>query len=240
MRHGTFQRSAWRLALARAGLAAALLAGWPLASAARDDGPLSLADLAAYRAAIDPTGPGDRAPKPVGFRELWDRPADFKGRRVAVQGRVERVFHQGAVGDFPALAEVWIIDPATDPLCLVFPESPDRPAPRPGDAVRFEGTFLRRIRYRGGGVDRLAPLIAGPAPASVVPATAKPEPAASRSPLEWLVVAVLAGVVVMALLRAHLRRPIGPPIVRDPPPEFHDGHRSGYDGDNGINEPARG
>jgi hypothetical protein len=216
----------------------AILAGWTLAGLARDDGTLSLADLAAYRAAIDPDKPAAPAPKPAGFRDLWDRPAEYQGRRVAVQGRVERVFHQGAVGQFPALAEVWVIDPATDPLCLVFPESPDNPAPKPGDRVHFDGTFLRRIRYRGGDVDRLAPLIVGPGHPAVEP-LAMSGPPASRSPFEGVVVAVLAATVVLALLRAHLRRPLRRPIVDAPPPEFQDGHPHGYDGGGGMDEPGR-
>ena len=145
-------------------LAVPLLLGRTPALRAQDDGPLSIADLAAYRAALGPAKPGDPSPQPSTFRDLWDHPDASRGRRVEVGGRVERVFHQGPIGEFPALAEVWVVDAATDPLCLVFPESPDTPAPKPGDAVRFIGTFLRRVRYRGGDLDRLAPLIVGPGP----------------------------------------------------------------------------
>ncbi len=224
--------------MARAALAVVLLAGWTLAGRARDDGPLSLADLSAYRAAIDPVKPGAPDAKPAGFRDLWDRPAEFQGRRVAIRGRVERVFHQGAVGEFPALAEVWLIDPATDPMCLVFPESPDQPAPKPGDRVQFEGMFLRRIRYRGGDVDRLAPLVVGPGPPSVE-SPAAPERPGSTPPFEEVIAAVLAGMVVLALLRAHLRRPVRRPIVDAPLPEFQDGPPHGYDGHGGTDQPGR-
>ncbi len=207
---------------------------------AGEDGPLGLADLEAYRAAIDPASPGVPAPAPAAFRDLWDRPAEFQGRRVAVGGRVERVFHQGAFGKFPALAEVWVVDAATDPLCLVFPESSDHPAPKPGDRVRFDGTFLRRIRYRGGDVDRFAPLVVGPgAPRVERPALIGPAGVA---------IALRGGRGRGARRDGRPRALEGPssPADRaarssiDPPPEFHDGHPAGYDGEVGVDESGRG
>ena len=36
------------------------------------------------------------------FKDLWNRPDVFRGRRVTVQGRVVRIFRQGPVGSFPA------------------------------------------------------------------------------------------------------------------------------------------
>ncbi len=204
---------------------------------ARDDGPLTLTDLPAYRAALEPSKPGDPKPQPATFHDLWDHPAESRGRRVEVGGRVERVFHQGPVGEFPALAEVWVVDAATDPLCLVFPESSDAPAPKPGDSVRFGGTFLRRVRYRGGDAERLAPLIVGPGPARVE----RPAPPAEKgSPFDGAFVAVLGGIVVLILLRAHLRRPSTRPIVDGPPPEFQDRPPAGYDDGSRIDDPARG
>jgi hypothetical protein len=216
-----------------------LLILWPSLALAQSDGPLSIADLAAYRAALEPTKPDSTAPLQSTFRDLWDHPDDFRGHRVAVSGRVERVFHQGPVGQFPALAEVWVVDAATNPLCLVFPESPDAAAPKPGDEVRLEGTYLRRIRYRGGDVDRLAPLIVGPGPGKVDRQAAPAGPVPSKSPFEGIVVAVLGGVVVLALLRAHLRRPVERPIVDGPPPEFQDGEAAGYDGSDPTDGPSR-
>jgi hypothetical protein len=201
-----------------------LVAGSGLAARAEDDGPLTIADLPAYRAALEPTKPGDPPPEPATFRELWARPAESPGHRFEVGGRVERVFHQGPVGEFPALAEVWVVDSATDPLCLVFPDSPDRPAPKPGDSVKFAGTFLRRVRYRGGDADRLAPLIVGPgAPAVEARANPANPPGMQGSSVDGLLVAVLGGIVVLVLLRVHLRRPPTAPIVEEPPPEFQDG-----------------
>src|SRR5205085_8897213 len=79
-----------------------------------------------YRAALsgkptaDDARPSD-APVPVQFRDLWDHPGAYQGRRVTVRGRVERVFRQGPIGSFPALVEAWIFSKAGDPFCVVFP-----------------------------------------------------------------------------------------------------------------------
>ncbi|MBX6316286.1 MAG: hypothetical protein IRY99_25740, partial [Isosphaeraceae bacterium] len=85
-----------------------------------DDGePLSLADLPAYRQALEATPLG--AAVPVTFRDLWDDPAAYRGRRVRVEGRVARRFRQGAVGQLPALSELWIATNDKNLICSVFP-----------------------------------------------------------------------------------------------------------------------
>jgi len=152
---------------------------------------LSLEDLAGYRAALSGKPTADQArtsdpPVEAKFKDLWDRTDLFQGRRVTIQGRVMRVFRQGPVGSFPALAEVWITSPAGDPFCVVCPqpESTEQaqtvsdvtagPPPEPtvvrgrnagiselGRTVRFTGTFLKMVRYAGGDGARLAPLIVG-------------------------------------------------------------------------------
>ncbi|MFI5461505.1 MAG: hypothetical protein ACHRXM_39435 [Isosphaerales bacterium] len=88
---------------------------------------LTLVDLAGYRAALSgkATAEDPRAGDPparVVFKDVWNRPDLFRGRRVTVQGRIVRVFRQGPVGSFPPLAEVWIASPSGDPFCLVFPQ----------------------------------------------------------------------------------------------------------------------
>jgi hypothetical protein len=147
---------------------------------------LTLADLAAYRAALSGKATGENAktsdpPVRVVFRDLWNRPETFRGRRVTTQGRIERIFRQGPIGSFPALAEVWIVSPAGDPFCLVVPnesgagilpvndhgvEDRATPAaiPEQGQTVRFTGTFLKMVRYAGGDGARLAPLVVGNRP----------------------------------------------------------------------------
>ncbi len=154
---------------------------------------LSLTDLAGYAAALSgkPTAEAARETDPpfrVKFKDLWNRPDRFRGRRVTVEGRVMRIFRQGPLGSFPALAEAWITSPAGDPFCVVFPQDgsngqkeavPGDPAsvraeeekgaqnnggmPAQGRVVHFTGTFLKMVRYTGADTNRLAPLIVGDA-----------------------------------------------------------------------------
>jgi hypothetical protein len=128
---------------------------------------LGLADLAGYRAALSGKATADDAtaddpPVAVRFRDLWERPDAHRGRRVAVEGRVYRIFRQELVGSFPALAEVWITSSSGDPFCLVAPR--DGPIPEPGRDVRFTGIFLKMVRYAASDGARLAPLIVGDRP----------------------------------------------------------------------------
>jgi len=180
----------------------------------RDDR-IGLADLAAYRASLSgrPTADDARPSDPparAGFRDLWERPEAYRGRRVTIGGRLERSFRQGAVGSFPPLVESWIFSAAGDPFCVVYPNpegprpvspsggSVDGPAgdpsqdiqvgtpgvPRPGRMVRFTGTFLKTVRYAARNGERLAPLIVGDRPPEPRPAgevEAGAEPAATAS-----------------------------------------------------------
>lgn len=162
---------------------------------AEPDDRIGLADLAAYRSALSGRATADDArpagpPARVAFRDLWEHPETYRGRRVTVVGRLERTFRQGAVGSFPPMAESWIFSSSGDPLCLVYPQ-PEAPrpdgatggsSPTPGDhqgraatnapskmpgpgrMVRFTGTFLKTVRYAAGDGERLAPLIVGDRP----------------------------------------------------------------------------
>jgi len=200
---------------------------WTPLALAEADGPLTIADLPAYRAALDHKTAQEPATR-VSFRDLWERPDEFRGRRVAVSGRVVLVFHKGRVGQFPPLTEVWIFTEASDPFCLICPESIDKLATKPGGFVEFEGTSLRRVRYQSGDVDRLAPLIVGAQPPRIhqpAPKVSKP----SDSPFDGLFLLVMAGIVALTLARGMLRRPRTGAIVADPPPMFHDGASSDSD-----------
>lgn len=197
-----------------------------LASTARADEPgLSLTDLGPYRAAIEGKTPGPAVA--VTFRELWDHPDRYQGKRVRVEGRVARRFRQEPYGTFPALVEAWAVGPSGDPFCLVFPSARDEKAEAsPGASVRFEGTFLRRVRYQGGDVPRLAPLIVGdraPVVTSAAPAKTTADPADDgRTRFEWGLGLAAAGLVALALARQHLRVPPRKIRETDPPPEFVD------------------
>ena len=147
---------------------------------------LGLADLVNYHKALTGTATADDArasdpPMRVVFKDVWHRPEEFRGRRIIVEGRIQRIFRQGPVGDFPSLAEIWIASAVGDPFCLVIPQktvagsvSPDNGGPgataapdelpRHGQMVRFTGTFLKMVRYTAQDGDRLAPLVVGNQP----------------------------------------------------------------------------
>jgi hypothetical protein len=168
---------------------------WTFADDSETRHRLTLADLAAYRAALSgkPTAADATASDPplrVNFQDLWSHPGAHQGRRVAIQGCVERIFRQGPVGNFPALAEVWITSPAGDPFCLVVPQDTRTdilPAddhglhgrvararlPALGLSVRFTGTFLMMVRYTAGDGARVAPLIVGDQPPTLAPEAAE-------------------------------------------------------------------
>lgn len=201
---------------------------WPLllalwASRATADEPsLTLADLAAYRAAL--SARAATPPARVGFRDLWGRPERYRGRLVRVEGRLVRRFRQDAFGTFPPLAEAWAVSPSGDPFCLVFPDSAGRASPALGSPVRFVGTFLKRVRYQAGDGPRLAPLIVGGDP----PVASAPAPAASRPPrgfgsaLDWTAGLAVAALVTLFVARMHLQKPVAltPGRAPDPPPDF--------------------
>ena len=204
---------------------------------------LSLADLAGYSAALagkptaDAAQPAD-APIPVQFRDLWDHPGTFRGRRVTVQGRVERVFRQGPVGTFPSLVEAWLFSTAGDPFCVVFPRSGatiagDREPGvlAAGRRVRFTGTFLKMIRYTGGDGPRLVPMIVGEQPPRAAPVASDSGPSGSAArgpgvagsawlPDGWVLGLALALLAAGMIARQHLREPRRPnrSLIRTPTP----------------------
>lgn len=202
-------------------IARVALAVLALGSAAPEDadGPLIPGDLAAYREALATPAPGD-APA-VTFRDLWERPEEFREKLVRVRVRVARVFTQGASGDFPALMEVWGFDNARNPIALVAPIAAGEP-PRPGAFYDFGGTFLKRLHYAGADAERSAPLIVGPEPPTPVAAPASPP--GGPPDIQWGAwLALLLALGAATLLAArHAARPI--PRGRDagPPPEFVD------------------
>jgi len=181
--------------------------------------PLGPADLVAYRAALraDST---DGAPTPVGFRQLWDRPEEFRGRVVTVEGQLRRRFRQPAIGEFPALVESWLVTEAGDSLCAVAPATDGSAGPALGTRVRFTGTYLKRLRYPGGDVERLAPLVVGPAPPTVLPRRAVPIRPAFGSISNGALIAAVGLLVAWTIVRARWIRPGRRPRRADPEPQF--------------------
>ncbi len=204
----------------------------PLFAAGAEDTSLSLADLGPYRLALETPSTTPAPARAVTFRDLWDHAATYQGERVQVVGRVVRRFRQGALGTFPPLTEIWAVNPAGDPFCLVFPTSETADA-APGSSVRFAGTYLRRLRYQGGDTARLAPLIVGHAPPTItIPAPLKKALPSidfsvglsdgSWTRYEWGIALFLAALIGLMLARRHLRRPTRSQPEDDPAPEFVD------------------
>src|SRR4051794_19022185 len=84
-----------------------------------DEPSITLADLPNYRAALE--GPPAGEAEVVTFQTLWDRPEEYRGHHLRVEGRVVRRFQQPTVGTFPPLTELWVATAQRDPFCLVFP-----------------------------------------------------------------------------------------------------------------------
>ncbi|MDG3002491.1 hypothetical protein [Paludisphaera mucosa] len=198
-------------------VATLLLAATPRSDAWQDDAPLGLGDLAAEHAALAGKTGDSSPPRPATFRTLWDRPDEFRGKRVRVAGRVVRVFRQDAVGSFPALAEAWIEEPSGDLLCILFPAPERGEAVARGTPASFTGVYLRRVRYQAGG-DRLAPLIVGPAAPSVETPSTRVEAASEESRLpDWpgpiATVGLFVGLAAVSGLLAW--RSLAAPVGRD-------------------------
>ena len=227
-------------------IARLVLASLLAASAhAEDDGPLSLADLAAEHAAVTGRDTSTEPPETVGFRALWDDPDAWRGRRVIVRGRVARVFRQAAFGGFPPLVEAWIEEPPGNLFCAVFtPDASGAQPIAPGASVAFTGTFLRRLRYAADDGDRLAPLIVGSEPPRVeARAPSRPldfpsdAPVSAWSDSTWgvgLFIGLAAVAVILAwrtLSRPTPSRRGRRSTAADPEPQFLDPRRESADGD---------
>ena len=206
--------------IALSGLVAILAARTALA----DEPAMALTDLAAYRAALD-----DKSPTPArraNFRDLWDHAEQFQGHRVHIEGTLQRRFRQGAVGAFPSLVEAWLVSPAGDPFCAVFPDPKTKSAePALGSVLAFEGTFLRKVRYQGSDTARLAPLVVGGEPPTVLKPGAGRGGSAGllsgdRAWIDGMFGLTVALIVATVLARQHLKRSPARPPAYEPPPEF--------------------
>ena len=200
----------------------ALLLACAATTADPDGSALSLADLPEYRKALSPQrGPAARVLATT-FVELWREPGEYQGRQVVVEGVVARRFRQDAIGEFPALTETWIEDGDKNLVCLAYPTA--IAAAGLGDRIRFQGTFLKMLRYRAD-VDRLAPLVVGPtAPVIVSPGSGAVDAWGSLCTSHAVLVAIGAALVVITVLAVqHARRPVRRSLDRGAPPEFVDG-----------------
>lgn len=133
----------------------------------RRGSPLTIADLDAYLGALH----GDTNTEPaerVSFRDLWNRPDDYQGKRVEIEASIEQIFEQKAIGAFPDLIEIWGFSRVGDPFCLVYPRANESRRFERGTRVRFRGVFLKLLEYKARDSDRIAPLIVGAEPPTTV------------------------------------------------------------------------
>jgi hypothetical protein len=172
------------------------------------DGPenaarLSASDLDAYRAAIVTKDRG-HAPR-VEFRDLWQHDPQYRNRRVELDGRIVRRFSQPSVGRFPALTEFWVVNALGEPICVVVPTSKLNPDSNTSpSSVRFQGTYLRPLRYQASGGERVAPLVvASEGPEGLRAENVPP----GRFSGDGMIAVGLAGLVVVVLLVQFLRKP---------------------------------
>lgn len=186
-------------------------------------GDLGVADLAEYRAALFEPGRGPTAR--VSFHELWNGDATYRGRQVQVEGRVVRRFEQPEMGSLPALTETWVATPGDNPICLVSPTTSGSRQAALGSWARFEGTYLRRIRYAAGDTPRLAPLVVGCFPPRVMaPARSGLSATPARDPtMDWVLGLGIGLVVLFILLARHAMKPDRHGPNESPPIEFQDG-----------------
>lgn len=101
----------------------------------------------------------------VSFRELWDAKPNELSDALKIHGRVIRRFRREAVGQFPALQELWIrtdddglIVATTKAPQLGTDQSPNDPT-KPGSDVALTGYFLRKVQYEAEDSTRIAPWI---------------------------------------------------------------------------------
>jgi hypothetical protein len=186
-----------------------------------DDGArLSTDDLPAYHRALESS---DQPAEPAGFRDLWEHPDSYRDRRVRVEGELARRFAQPAFGAFPPLVESWIVTPGDNPICLVYPETVTSiPI---GRKIRFDGTFLRTIRYGGGDAPRLAPLVVGGEPPSIVPEESRADGSSVRLPswVYWSAALIVVASLALLLAWLHLQGPGPSRRIDHGPVEFEDG-----------------
>lgn len=179
-----------------------LVAAWILPFMIAFDVPV--ARISGYKAALTETPTGRAVP--VRFRDLWDRPKAYEGRRVQVEGRLMRQFSGPSAGELPERVESWIATESGDLICLVSLASSQRENPGPHSTpLQFDGTFLGLIDYESGDVTRRAPLVVGPTQPRRV---SRGQIVTQRTSLaDWLLAAACLIFVVMMLGRVAMRRP---------------------------------
>ncbi|MCI0380373.1 MAG: hypothetical protein L0215_22540 [Gemmataceae bacterium] len=152
----------------------------------------------------------------VTFAHLWNKPDDYRGKVVALEGRLVRVRRWEATQEAQAegvkyVYEGWVFGPTrgSHPYWIVFTVLPDglKESEKMDRYVTFYGYFLKNVKYKSESGERDTPLLVGP----TVILTKAPDTGASSTafPIEMLFGAVgLIAVVTIGflILSWYLRR----------------------------------
>lgn len=117
------------------------------------------------------TSPGDldsQAHRDVLFTHLWDRPEQYRGVPVHIEGTALRMITYEVSPTFTPkgrLYEAWITTAESQrfPYCCVFEDLPEGfpIGPNISEYVSFNGYFLKKLAYVAGDKPRGAPLLIG-------------------------------------------------------------------------------
>ena len=164
-------------------------------------------DLPAYYALFEfvqhsPQPPGF-ARKPIvvtDWRELIERPADFRGLPITVEGVVGRNKDPYTHNHHPELGKVWQVelrrhDQSTTCTVIFTSDVSDLPL---GATIRVTGYFVKINRYpTKSGTPGLAALLVAPGPTEV----SRPAPAHERGlDWRWMTAAIVVALIVTAIL----------------------------------------
>ena len=177
------------------------------------DHPAYYALLEFVRGSSQPPGSVSPPPEVNDWRELIERPADFRGLAITIEGVVGRNKDPYTHPRHPELGQVWQVElsrPDQAATCTVIFTSDASDLPL-GATIRLTGYFAKVNRYPTQSArEGLAALLVAPGPSSVsVPA---PPTAADGLDWRWMTVAIVAALVVTFLLLRRARRRTPPDL----------------------------
>lgn len=158
------------------------------------------------------------------WRELLERPRDFRGHAVTVEGVVGRNRSLQLLSH-PELGTIWQLEltSVTQPLaCTVVLTSASDDVPL-GATIRVTGYFLLNRQYHArAGQVRQAALLVAPGVSQIITAGVAPEESSSFTS-SWVVAALIVGMIAAWLmLRQRAQRPARDPAAlhaRHPAPQ---------------------
>jgi len=140
------------------------------------------------------------------WRSLVERPGDFRGLPVTIEGQIGRNKDPYVHAQYPELGQVWQVEllrPDQPVACTVVFTSDVSDLPL-GAAVRVTGYFVKVNRFpRSRGEPGLSALLVAPGPSRVTRTVAR---SAGGLDWRWLAGAIVGGLVVTFILLRRSRR----------------------------------